>query len=125
MIPSTLASHPLRCAVQQRRTLRTILFASVALLSACRTRHLSPDTNVASREAWAAQRQSDPEKTPTFGADDAKRTNAVRRGDPKQGGGTTVTSGAALLPGAIMSTTNGGGAGQWPGAKGNITLEAK
>lgn len=105
--------------------IRTALFATIALLAACRTKHLGPDTNTASREAWAAQRQSEPENTPAFNADDAHRTNSVRRGEQKQPGSPTVTSGAALLPGAIMTTTGGGGTGAWPGAKGNISLEAK
>jgi hypothetical protein len=107
--------------------IRKALFASVALLAACRTQHLGADTNVASREAWAAQRESDPEKTPTFTSDDAKRTNSVRRGEQKQPGTPSVSAGAALLPAAIMSSTgsNGGGGGAWPGAKGNISLEAK
>lgn len=99
--------------------MRTFLFASLALLAACRTKHLSDDTNVAYRAAFAAQRASDPERTPEFGVDDAKRTDAARRGDATK---PAAAPGAALLPVAPMSLSSGGA---WPGATGSISLEAK
>jgi hypothetical protein len=99
--------------------MRTFLFASLALLAACRTKHLSDDTNVAYRAAFAAQRASDPDRTPEFGVDDAARTDAARRGETTKPG---AVSGAALLPVAPMSQSSGGA---WPGATGSISLEAK
>lgn len=101
--------------------MRTFMFASLTLLAACRTKHLSEDTNVAYRAAFAAQRASDPDRTPEFGVDDAARTGAVRRGEATKAG-AAAAPGAALLPDASMSMSSGGA---WPGATGSISLEAK
>jgi hypothetical protein len=101
--------------------IRTVLVCGV-LLAGCRTPHLGPDTNVASREAFAAQRASDPERTPTFGVDDARSTNAARRTDKGKAGGSTMPApGSILMP--VSSST--GAAGAWPGARAPISLEAR
>ncbi len=102
--------------------IRTLIVSSLLFASACRINHLGPDHAVASRAAWAAQRESDPERTPQFGADDAKAANAARRSDKgKAGGSTAPAPGSILMP---MPSASGGN-GAWQGAKGNMSLEAK
>ena len=102
--------------------IRTLLISSLLFASACRINHLGADHGKASRDAWAAQRESDPEETPTFTADDAKATTAARRSDKGKAGGST-----APAPGSILMPAPGGasGGGAWQGAKGNMSLEAK
>jgi hypothetical protein len=93
------------------------------LLGACGSAHLGPDTNVANRSAFAAQRDSDPAEKPTFGADDAYATNAARRASKgKAGSSTAPAPGSISAPGSLSS---GSSSGPWQGAKGNISLEAK
>jgi hypothetical protein len=108
---------------------RKTLFASasgrwvavVALLlslAACRKQHLGADHGVAYKQAFASQVTSDPERKPTYGAADAATTVGARRG-AKPVGAAAVTPMSATMPAPTMST------GAWPGAQGNITLEAK
>jgi len=106
--------------------IRTMLVMLVAV-SGCRATHLGSDTNVASRAAWSAQRSSEPERTPTFGADDAKATLASRRsGKGKAGGSTAPAPGSILMPsGSSGGEGDSGSTGAWQGAKGNMSLEAK
>lgn len=99
------------------------LIAPLIFFFACRTTHLGPATNVAYRAAFDAQRASTPEKTPTFGADDARAINATRRGDRgKAGGSTAPAPGSISLPSPSGSM---GGGGAWQGAQGSMSLEAK
>jgi len=100
--------------------IRSLLIASLLVTSACRVNHLGDEHGKASRAAWSAQRESDPENTPTFTADDAKATNATRRSDKGKAGGST-----APAPGSILMPASGGSGGAWQGAKGNMSLEAK
>lgn len=104
--------------------IRTLLLMLV-VTSACRASHLGPDTFVASRAAFSAQRASDPDRTPTFGADDAKATlAAARRSDKGKAGGSTMPApGSILMPSA--GAGDSGSSGAWQGAKGNMSLEAK
>lgn len=98
------------------------LFVCGLLVTGCRTQHLGPDTNVAYREAFTAQRASDPERTPTFGVDDARATNAARRTDKGKAGGSTLPApGSILTPMSSPATSSGA----WPGAKAPMSLEAK
>jgi hypothetical protein len=93
------------------------------VLGACGSAHLGPDTNVAYRNAFAAQRASDPAEKPTFGVDDARATNAARRSTGgKAGTSTAPAPGSISLPTSMSSGTS---SGPWQGAKGNISLEAK
>jgi hypothetical protein len=110
--------------------IRTLLLVSVVLATAsgCRKNHLGPDTNVAYRTAFAAQRTSEPDRAPTFGADDAKASLASRRTSKGKAGASTMPA-----PGSILMPSLGAGAGNaappssggWPGAKGSMSLEAK
>lgn len=93
------------------------------VLGACGSAHLGPDTNVANRAAFAAQRDSDPAVKPTFGADDARATNAARRGTSGKAGSSTAPAPGSISMPASMSS--GSSSGAWQGAKGNISLEAK
>jgi hypothetical protein len=101
-----------------------IRLAILALvLGACGSAHLGPDTNVAHRAAFAAQRESDPADKPVFGVDDARATNAARRSaSGKAGSSTAPAPGSISMPTSQSSSSS---SGAWQGAKGNISLEAK
>jgi len=101
--------------------IRSLLFASLVVVTACSQAHLGPDTNVAYREAFAAQRESEPKHSPEFGADDARATNAARRGEKPKAAAPAPSGGGSLMPIAPISTSGGA----WQGAKGNMSLEAK
>lgn len=90
------------------------------LLVGCRKTHLGPRTGDAYRAGFAAQRDSEPERTPAFRAADAKATMAARRGDKKAGGSSSTTSSSSSTVTVPM-----GDGGAWQGAQGPITLEAK
>lgn len=102
----------------------TVVLATLALLlvPACRIAHLGKDHGVAFHGAREAQRTSDPGRTPTFGADDAKGTLAARR---DAGGGDDGAAAPASLVVPMPAPTSSSSSGAWPGATGNITLEAK
>ena len=102
--------------------IRTLIVTSLLFASACRINHLGAEHGVASRTAWAAQRESDPERKPQFGADDAKAANAARRTDKGKAGGSTEPAPGSIL---ISPPTSSGTSGGWQGAKGNMSLEAK
>ena len=91
---------------------------ALAVFAGCRTQHLGPDTGVAYRTAFAAQRESDPEQAPTFTADDAKAARSRERAANKPAA-EIPTSASILMPAPTSSTTS------WQGAKGAINLEAK
>ena len=93
----------------------------IVLAAGCRHPHLGPDTGVAYRVALAPQRESEPTVEPTFGADVATGTLAARKGG-KQGGSTAAAAPEALVVPMTSSTSS---SGAWPGATGNISLEAK
>jgi hypothetical protein len=108
--------------------IRTLILTSLLFATACRINHLGADHGVASRAAWAAQRESDPERAPKFGADDAKASVAVRRSDKGKAGGSTAPAPGSILmpsPAASSGSTGGSSAGAWQGAKGGMSLEAK
>lgn len=94
-----------------------LLLISLFLVG-CRKTHLGPDTGVAYRAAFSAQRDSDPERKPTFRAADAKATAAARRGDKKPAATAATSSSTITVP-------MGDGGGAWQGAQGPISLEAK
>ena len=91
----------------------------IVLAAGCRHKHLGPDVGVAYREAFATQEQSEPTQEPTFGADVAHGTVGARKGGKPAGSGATE---AIVVP---MSSTSTSSSGAWPGAGGNISLEAK
>jgi hypothetical protein len=93
----------------------------IVLAAGCRHKHLGPDVGVAYREAFATQEQSEPTQEPTFGADVAHGTLGARKGG-KAAGASSGSSEAIVVP---MSTTTTSSSGAWPGASGNISLEAK
>jgi hypothetical protein len=97
--------------------IRTSL-VTLALLAGCRIQHLGPDTGVAYRSAFQAQRESDPDTAPTFTADDAKAARA-REAAANKPAASVPTSASILMPAPSSSS------GSWPGAKGAINLEAK
>ncbi len=97
-----------------------VTFTAFAV-AACRHQHLGPDTGVAYREALDAQRESEPSREPTFGADVAHGTMAARKGGKGAGSSSTPAASEALV--VPMTSTSSSGA--WPGASGNISLEAK
>jgi hypothetical protein len=105
--------------------IRTLVLVLMSV-SACRAAHLGDDTFVANRAALAAQRDSDPERTPTFGADDAKATLSARRSDKGKAGGSTMPApGSILMPAPTAPANGDASSGAWQGAKGNMSLEAK
>ena len=99
----------------------------IAVLAAggCRRSHLGPDTNVAYKSAFAAQRESEPERTPAFGADDAKAAIASRRASKGKAGSSTMPAPGSILMPSLGGDAGGGGGGAWQGAKGAMSLEAK
>jgi len=100
---------------------RSILFVAATLLStsACRDGLPGPETNVASRSAFAAQRDRARARTPSFDADRALAPSWARRGTANQAAGEPGGSTPAATP------TMEGAGGAWAGAKGTISLEAK
>jgi hypothetical protein len=94
----------------------------IVLVAGCRHKHLGPDVGVAYREAFATQEESEPTAEPTFGADVAHGTLGARKGAKAAGASSSGSSEAIVVP---MSTTSTSSSGAWPGASGNISLEAK
>lgn len=91
----------------------------------CGGHHLGPDTGRAYDEALAGQRASQPKDAPGLDADDARRVMHVHRnGGQGKGDGASAAPTPAPISGALMSS-DGALGGAWPGADGNITLEAK
>jgi hypothetical protein len=109
---------------RNRLLLACLPFGLAAALTACRTNHLGNDTaGHAYRAALDAQRRGDETVTPpALSAQDAKRVISVHEtGDTKAAGSSSGGLATTALPSAPLST----GGGSWPGASGNITLEAK
>ncbi len=102
---------------------RSILFVAATILttSACRQAQPGPDTNVANRSAFEARRDSEPERTQAFGADEALAPSSARLGNATQ----AVWEGGGSTPDAVPAMDGAGAGGAWAGAKGNISLEAK
>ena len=98
-----------------------IAIALLFAVTGCRTTHLGADTGVAYRAAFDAQRRSDPERTPTFGADDAKLARARARGEGTKPAAAPASA-SILMP---APTTASGNSGAWQGATGKMSLEAK
>ncbi len=100
--------------------MKYVLIASLLFgLAGCRKSHLGSEHARAYHGAFEAQRESEPERAPTFHAADAKATMAARRGKKDGGTSTTTTSSTGSL--TVPVSTDGA----WPGATGPITLEAK
>jgi hypothetical protein len=106
-----------------------MLMAALALALAvagtqigCRTAHLGPDTGTAYFEAIAAQRESQAAQ-PAMSAHDAKHVLHVHRTGETKAEASSGTG--ALITPMPLGTTSSGGGGMWPGASGNIQLEAK
>lgn len=89
----------------------------------CRTAHLGDDTGRAYFEAIAAQRESQA-ASPAFSARDAHQVLHVHRTGETEGEGSTQAAGALIAPVPLSSSSSSSGGG-WPGASGNIQLEAK
>ena len=103
-----------------------ILFA----LTSCRTTHLGQDTaGFTYKNAMRLQAEGDDSvEPPTLSADDAKLVLEVHKTGEAKGAQTTNVP--LVTPMAMTSTSSGtsgtsAGAGLWPGATGNIVLEAK
>ena len=88
----------------------------------CRTAHLGSDTGQAYHEAIAAQRESQAAQ-PAMSAHDARTVLDVHR--TGESDGESGESAGALIAPVPISTSSSGGGGTWPGASGNIQLEAK
>ncbi len=106
--------------------------ATLFAIGGCRTTHLGQDTaGYAYKNAMRLQAQGDDAvEAPTLSADDAKQILQVQK-TGKADGSATTTSVPLVTPMTLTSTPsstaggNSGGSGMWPGATGNIVLEAK
>jgi hypothetical protein len=108
--------------------LAVVAFALAALgLTACGHAHLGPRTGVATREAFEAQRASEPETTPEFGADVARGALATERAAPAAAapGATATASGGVAGASAAAPAAPRGNTGAWPGSSAGMKLEAK
>ncbi len=112
--------------------LACLLFASgmaVAGLTGCRTTHLGADTaGHAYRAAFAAQRAGDDTvEPPALDADDARQVLSVHRTGKPDKDTDSSSSTTMLVPTTLTSggSSSGSSGGSWPGATGNISLEAK
>ena len=105
---------------------RIAFVAALAVLSACGAAHLGPHNGVATREALAAQRASEPGQPPTFGADVAHGALAAERHSDRGAPGATASgpSSGGGVAGAPPAAS-GSSSGAWPGASGGIKLEAR
>ncbi len=106
--------------------LAALALAIAGNLMGCRTAHLGPDTGRAYRAAFQAQEEAGQNSQgPTLSAADADRVLEVRAHGAK-GSKPATAGGTSGLPTPSLgggTATMGGGA--WPGASGNITLDAK
>lgn len=106
-----------------KTTVLISLVFGAALASGCRVQHLGPHTGTAYKQAFADQADSESAAGPTaMSATDAKAVMRAHHGDSTEsasaGGGVPAMSfGGAAVPQAA--------GGAWPGATGNISLEAK
>jgi hypothetical protein len=89
----------------------------------CRHAHLGDGTGRAYQAALDAQRASAPADVPSFDADHARAVLAARRG--KADGATAAAGGAPAIALPLSAPGSAGATGSWPGATGNITLEAR
>lgn len=103
-----------------------VLVFGATLLAGCRIHHLGADHGKAYYKAMEDQGAGDGSTEPApMTADDAKRTMRVHRtGEDKDEGRSSGAT--ATIPVPSVSTSSGSmGGGKWPGAGGNIHLEAK
>jgi hypothetical protein len=104
-----------------------LLAVSAAALSACRTTHLGPNHGRLYHEAFDRQASGeDADHPPALTAEDAKQVLHVHAHgkDGKDGkNGSNGASGSGLAAPAM--NTDSISSGSWPGAGGNITLDAK
>lgn len=87
----------------------------------CRSEHLGKDTGRAYRAALEAQAEPKSEG-PSLSADDAARvmnTHSDSKGKKSGDGAAAPATSAPISSGSLSS------GGAWPGATGNISLEAK
>jgi hypothetical protein len=106
----------------------SLLVALALGATGCRRAHLGDDTGRAYRDALAAQRDGAPAAAPTFDAGHARDALAARRGKASGGGAPAAGPSTITLPMPAAGGAGGAGGasgGAWPGATGNITLEAK
>jgi hypothetical protein len=93
----------------------------------CRTSHLGPNTGDSYRAAFNKQveaAEGSDDEAPSLSADDAKHAMKVHAtGEDKPSSPATLGAPSLSLPSGMSSSTAGGG--KWPGASGNIKLEAK
>lgn len=113
----------------------TRLFAIAAALGllivfslGCRQAHLGPNAGDSYRAAFAKQieaAEAEDDDAPELSAEDAKQTLRVHQtGEDKAGPGAVAPApGMGGMGTPAPSTTSSGG--KWPGASGNIQLEAK
>ena len=104
-----------------------LLAVSAAALSACRTTHLDTDHGRTYHEAFDRQASGDDaDQAPALSADDAKQVLHVHvhGKDGKNAGADSSGDGSSMTAPAAMNTESIS-TGAWPGASGNITLDAK
>ncbi|HUH01005.1 MAG TPA: hypothetical protein VML75_03355 [Kofleriaceae bacterium] len=110
-------------SIGKRELVGAVAALALALLGStigCRSEHLGKDTGRAYRQAF--EQQAEPKgEGPALSAEDATRVmHAHSEGKAKKSG--DGTSAPAATP-AMSSGSSSSGA--WPGATGNISLEAK
>ena len=106
--------------------LLALALAVTGALLGCRTQHLGDDTGQAYDRAFAVQAKAGGEDTAGIDADDARQVMTVHRHGPqKADGAATTATGVAPVSGNTSGSGNIDMGGAWPGAEGNITLEAK
>ena len=106
--------------------------ATLFAIGGCRTAHLGQDTaGYAYKNAMRLQAQGDDAvEPPTLSADDAKQVLQVQK-TGKADSSNATTSVPLMTPMTLTSTPSApaggasGSSGMWPGASGNIVLEAK
>lgn len=107
--------------------------ATLFAIGGCRTTHLGQDTaGYAYKNAMRLQAQGDDAvEAPTLSADDAKQILQVHKTGEADGNAATTASVPLVTPMTLTSSPSasssgtGTTSGAWPGATGNIVLEAK
>jgi hypothetical protein len=103
-----------------------LAFALSMPLVGCRTVHLGKDTTKAYDNAMQLQRKgASDEDGPALSAADAHGVLRAHRGVKRTGSSASSAPTLLLAPPVLNSGPARGGGGQWPGASGNINLEAK
>lgn len=110
-------------SIGRRELVGAVTALALALLGSsigCRSEHLGKDTGRAYRQAF--EQQAEPKgEGPALSADDATRvmhTHSEGKGKKSSDGASAPAAAAPMSSGSLSS-------GAWPGATGNISLEAK